>query len=268
MSVEVQFDFSSSELPRSRWNVLDLVTIFGQESVPEYLFCSVDLSWAERFRKKLAKAGVRVTVTALLIKAIALAQRLHPLSRSIISPWGKVIDVPHITAGFTVERLVDGQPTVFFGTIENPDGKSVLSIAAELTTYQVADLASVPQLAIEDRFSHMPWIVRQLVIWLSKRIPALRFKFMGATFGLSSLGKYGPESVTGPCVCTATFGVGAAEQRAVVQNKKLKVKPMLTLTLGFDRRVMDNNSAMKFLQDVCKLVEGGMESELSQLSPF
>src|SRR5262249_51841076 len=116
------------------------------------------------------------------------------------------------------------------------------------------------------RFSHMPWLVRQLILWLSKRIPALRFKFLGATFGLSSLGKYGPESVTGPCVCTATFGVGAAEQRAVVQNKKVIVKPMLTLTLGFDRRVMDDNSALKFLQEVRKLVEGGMENELGQFS--
>ncbi|PWT99733.1 MAG: hypothetical protein C5B53_04970 [Candidatus Melainabacteria bacterium] len=224
--------------------------------------CSVDLSWAEALMRKLAERGIHVTVTAVLIKAIALAQKLHPLSRSIILPWGRLVNVPQITAGFTVERIVNGEPSVYFGTIYDPVDKSVEQIAAELLKYKSSDIASVQQLEIEDRFTSVPWLVRQIIFLLAKCFPALRLKCFGATFGLSSLGKYGPDWVTGPCVCTATFGVGVAEKKPVVDNDVVAVKSMLNLTLGFDLRVMDTHSAQKFLLEVRKLVEGGMESEL------
>lgn len=212
--------------------------------------------------RKLAERGIHVTVTAVLIKAIALAQKLHPLSRSIILPWGRLVNVPQITAGFTVERIVNGEPSVYFGTIYDPVDKSVEQIAAELLKYKSSDIASVQQLEIEDRFTSVPWLVRQIIFLLAKCFPALRLKCFGATFGLSSLGKYGPDWVTGPCVCTATFGVGVAEKKPVVDNDVVAVKSMLNLTLGFDLRVMDTHSAQKFLLEVRKLVEGGMESEL------
>jgi pyruvate/2-oxoglutarate dehydrogenase complex dihydrolipoamide acyltransferase (E2) component len=213
---------------------------------------------------QLAKRGIRVTVTAVLIKAIALAQKLHPLSRSIILPWGRIVNVPHITAGFTVERIIDGEPVVYFGTIYDPVDKSVEQIASELYEYKTSEIDALPQLAMEDRFTSIPWLLRKTIFLLAKCIPALRFKCFGATFGLSSLGKYGPDWVTGPCVCTTTFGVGVAEEKPVVDNEVVAVKPMLNLTLGFDLRVMDTHSAQKFLLDVRQLVEGGMESELQQ----
>ena len=242
--------------------MLDLITVFGRDTIPGYLMCNVDLAWAERLMTKFAEQGIRVTITALLIKAIALAQKVHPVSRSIVLPWGRVLSVPHITAGFTVERIINDQPIVYFGIINHPVEKSIAQIAAELREYRWAELDRVPQLAAEEFFTKMPWLVRQAMLLVAKCIPAARFQWFGATFGLSSLGKYGARWVTGPCVCTATFGVGAAEQRPVVDNKAVVIKPMLTLTLGFDQRVMDDRSAQKFLLEVRKLVEGGMEGEL------
>lgn len=231
--------------------------------MPGYLVCNVDLSWAEQLMSKFGEQGVLVTITALLIKAIALAQKLHPLSRSIVLPWGKVVSVPHITAGFTVERIIDDQPIVYFGIISHPVEKSIEQIAAELRDYRWAEIDKVPQLATQEGFTEVPWLIRQAIFWLAKCIPAIRFKWFGATFGLSTLGKYGASWVTGPCVCTATFGVGTAEQRPVVENKVVAIKPMLTLTLVFDHRVMDHSSAQRFLLEVRKLVEGGMEPELN-----
>ncbi len=258
---EKKSDFLISPLPRCRWNVLDLVTIFARDAQPGYIFCNIDLSWADQLMSRFADQGTKVTVTAILIKAIALAQRMHPLSRSIVLPWGKKVTIPRIMAGFTVERFISGQPAVFFGTIENPLEKSIEQIAEELRNYGKDDIAQVPQLALEDRFTRMPWLVRQAVLWLAKRNPTVRLKYLGATFGLSSLGKFGAESATGPCVCTSTFGVGVVEQRPVVENDQIAIKPMLTLSLAFDARVMDNNSATLFMKDICKLIETGLEGE-------
>lgn len=256
--------FSLSWLARPRWNVLDLITIFGRESIPSYLFCDLDLSSAEELKAQLSKEGTHITITAILIKAIALAQTKHPLSRTVALPWGKPFLITEIIAGFTVERTVDDKPAVFIGTIENPLDKSVAQIADELNMYNTRRISDIPQLALEDRFSHMPWHLRQAILLLAKYSSALRLKYLGATFGLSSLGKYGAHAATGPCVCTTTFGVGAIEDRPVVENEKLTIKRMLTITLAFDNRIMDNHSAVAFLADVRKLIENGLQCDLNQ----
>jgi hypothetical protein len=239
--------FSTSSLPRRRWNVVDLLTIFGGDSVPSYLFCDIDVSWAENLMAKFADKGIRMTITTLLIKAISLAQKKHPFSRTIVLSWGKRFTLSNIKAGFTVERVVDGEPAVFFGAIDNPIEKSLEQIAVELNQHNASDIGSVPQLSLENQFSRVPWFVRQIILWLAKGNPSLRLKFLGATFG--------------PCVCS-TFGVGTVERRPVVENNQVVIKPMLTLSLVFDYRVMDNCSANRFLSDVRKLMEGKMESEL------
>src|SRR6185369_14709640 len=94
--------YSLSRLSRPRWNVLDLITIVAGSAVPAYLFCDIDITWAQQLRKNLLQRGHRVTVTAILLKAIGLAQRAHPSSRSICLPGGRIAVLESIVAGFTV----------------------------------------------------------------------------------------------------------------------------------------------------------------------
>src|SRR5271167_2816837 len=75
-----QPDFCTLGLARSRWNVLDLIKMVGRESIPAYLFYDIDMTWAENLRKKFAALGYKTTVTAILLKAIAIAQRAHPIT--------------------------------------------------------------------------------------------------------------------------------------------------------------------------------------------
>lgn len=69
------FNYSISKLPRPRWNVLDLIEVMNKGNVPTYLLCDVDMTWAEDLRLRLKSVGTKVTVTAILLKAIAIAQR-------------------------------------------------------------------------------------------------------------------------------------------------------------------------------------------------
>jgi len=78
--------FTLSKLPRPRLNVLDLINIIGRDSVPTYLFCDIDMTWAETKRKEMKNNGLPVTVTAFLLKAIGIAQRAHPESRTAALP--------------------------------------------------------------------------------------------------------------------------------------------------------------------------------------
>jgi hypothetical protein len=260
----VSKNISFSWLARCRWNVLDMINVIGRGSVPTYMFYEIDMTWAEELRLQLKEKGIKVTATAILLKAIGIAQRLHPASRTAILPWGRTVTFNDIVAGFTVERYVGQQPAVFFGAIESPDSKPLVQVAEELRAYGEDEISSVPQLDIEDRFNNMPWLFRRFILWMGMRFPKVRLRYMGATFGLSSLGKFGCRGLIPPCVSTSTFGVGTIEPRAVVREGAIVVRPMMTLILNFDHRLIDGGPAARFMQDVQKLVEGELQSYIEE----
>jgi hypothetical protein len=167
-----------------------------------------------------------------------------------------------IVAGFTVERFIGSQPAVFFGAIDQADTKSIEEITAELKAYGEEDISKVMHLDVQNRFNHMPWLFRRFILWLGLTFPSVRLRYMNATFGISSLGKFGIKALIPPCVSTSTFGIGSVEQRPVVKDGKIEVRPMMTITLNFDHRVIDGAPAARFLQDIIQLMEGGLEQYL------
>ncbi len=255
--------YSLSWFPRRRWNILDLIQIVERGSVPTYLFAEINMEFAEKLcANHLSSRGIKITPTALLLKAIGIAQRDHPESRSALLPWGQTLIFERIVAGFTVEKIVDGEAAVYLGAIEDPDTKPLEDIAAELRTYGQEEIANVPQLAIEERFNFMPWLLRRIVIFISLVIPELRLHHMPASFGLTSIGKYGIHALIPPSVSASTFGVGTIEQKPVVVNNEIKICPMMTLTLNFDHRLIDGAPASRFLSEIKKLMEGELASRL------
>lgn len=254
--------FSVSWLSRWRWNVLDLIQVCNRGVVPTYLFCDIDMSWAEHLRAELLKQGHKTTVTAILVKAIAIAQLKHPDSRTAMLPWGRTVTFNDIVAGFTVEKVIEGQAAVYFGAIKDPHVKSVEQIACELKDYADRDPREIPQLAVEHRFAKMPWFFRRFILWLGVRYPRVRLRYLGATFGISSLGKYAIKALIPPCVSTSTFGIGAVESRAVVRGGEVVVRPIMSMTLNFDHRLIDGAPAARFLNDIRLLLEGGLAEHL------
>jgi hypothetical protein len=256
---EGQGAYSIAPLSRWRWNVLDLINICNKGAVPTYLFCDIDMSWAEDLRRRLAEQGHRVTVTALVIKAIAIAQVKHPESRTAIMPWGRVATLNDIVASFTVERFIKNQPAVYFGAITEPHLKSLAEIARELRDSGEKEIKEVQQLDLEHRFAGFPWLLRRIILWFGLQHPALRLMCLGATFGISSLGKYAVKAMVPPCVCASTFGVGSVEKRAVVRGEEVVVRPIMSISLNFDHRLIDGAPAARFLTDVRSLLEGGLQ---------
>jgi hypothetical protein len=256
--------FSVTDEHRARWNVLDMITVIAKGTVPTYMFMDIDMTWAEGLRGQFKDLGRKITVTAILLKAIGIAQRSHPASRTAALPFGKRAILNNIVAGFTVERFVGSQPAVFFGAIEAPDTKPLELISEELKGYGTAEMKDVDHLATQHWFNYMPWLFRQAVLWFGQRFPSVRLRHMGATFGLSSLGKFGIKALIPPCASTSTFGIGEVEYRPVVRDGKVEVRPMMTITLNFDHRMIDGAPAARFMQDIRQLMEGGLESHVAE----
>jgi pyruvate dehydrogenase E2 component (dihydrolipoamide acetyltransferase) len=52
-----------------------------------------------------------------------------------------------------------------------------------------------------------------------------------------------------------------------VRNGKIEIRPMMTITLNFDHRMIDGAPAARFLQDVKSLLEGGLEQYVLDEQP-
>jgi pyruvate dehydrogenase E2 component (dihydrolipoamide acetyltransferase) len=79
----------------------------------------------------------------------------------------------------------------------------------------------------------------------------------GGTFTISNLGMYGVErfvAVLNPPQA-AILAVGAAEERPVVRDGQVVVRPMLDLTLTCDHRSLDGATAAEFLGTVKTFLE-------------
>ncbi len=248
--------FIYNKLPRGRKIVVDLLTMIAPGAVACHLVRDIDMSRANQIKADLAEKGSKITVTAILMKAIALAQKAHPASRSEILPFGRVVTYEDIVAGFTVERNEDGQDTVFFGEIERPDVKSLADIARELAECARRNISDLPPFAQQKMYSGFPYLLRRIILFLGNTVPFLRLKCQKATFGLTSLGKYNISCVFSPCVCTSTFGVGTIESRPVVEQGRIVVRPAMTLSLSYNANAIDTRAAASFLDDVCAVMEG------------
>jgi pyruvate dehydrogenase E2 component (dihydrolipoamide acetyltransferase) len=79
----------------------------------------------------------------------------------------------------------------------------------------------------------------------------------GGTFTISNLGMYGVErfvAVLNPPQA-AILAVGAAEEKPVVRDGEVVVRPMLELTLTCDHRSLDGATASEFLGTVKAFLE-------------
>lgn len=84
----------------------------------------------------------------------------------------------------------------------------------------------------------------------------------GGTFTITNLGAYGVGAFT-PIINppqVAILGVGRVIPKPAVENGNLAIKPMMTLSLTFDHRVIDGHTAALFLRDLQARIESPQDS--------
>jgi pyruvate dehydrogenase E2 component (dihydrolipoamide acetyltransferase) len=184
-------------------------------------FDSADITELEAFRvaqKAVAeKAGVKLTVLPLLLKACAFLLKELPDFNSSLAPSGKaIIRKKYVHIGFAVDTP-DG---LLVPVIKNVDQKSLLQLAAEAAV--LAEKARTKKLSADD--------------------------MQGACFTISSLGHIGGTGFT-PIVNApevAILGVSKATIQPVWDGKAFQPKLMLPLSLSYDHRVINGAAAARF----------------------
>ena len=179
----------------------------------------------ESFRPEIEKAhNVRLSLTGLLVKAVAKALEDHPILNSRFENEQMVIP-EDINIGVAVS-IENG---LLVPVIRNANMKTVVEIAKAIEV--LAQKARKGKLSTEDS--------------------------SGGTFTISNLGMFGIDFFA-PIINppeSAILGVGRTIKKPVVLNDSVTTRSMMTLTLVFDHRIMDGIIAAKFLQTLKGILE-------------
>ncbi len=173
----------------------------------------------------LAETGERLSITALLVKIVAAALKEHPRVNASFE-GGRIRLYREINIGVAV-GTDDG---LVVPVIKEADQKTIAQVVQELKTFQ--NKAQVMRFTGED--------------------------LSGGTFTISNLGMYGIErfdAIINPPQA-AILAVGRTVKTPVgMPDDTIALRPLMSLTLTVDHRVLDGVQGARFLSAVKDKIE-------------
>jgi pyruvate dehydrogenase E2 component (dihydrolipoamide acetyltransferase) len=182
-----------------------------------------DITELEEFRRqyklKAEEQGVKLTLTAMLVKTAAAALQRYPkINASIDTGRQEIVYKKYVHIGVAV----DTPRGLLMPVIRDVPGKDILSIAGEIG--ELAEKAKQGRLSPEE--------------------------MEGGSFAISNLGGIGGTSFT-PIVYwpqSAILGVSGAATEPVWQEGQWVPRLQLPLSLSYDHRLIDGADAARFLR--------------------
>jgi pyruvate dehydrogenase E2 component (dihydrolipoamide acetyltransferase) len=185
----------------------------------------------KKFGAKYEKKGVKLTLTPLVLKAVAETLKKHPMfNSSLDEAKNEIVVKEYIHIGVAV----DTEQGLIVPVLRDVDKKSILDLAKELES-----------LATKAR---------------DRKISADELK--GGTFTISNQGAIGGGHFT-PIVNlpeVAILGLGRGSAKPVVRDGKIVVGMMTPLALSYDHRVVDGGGAARFIVDLVAALQDLKES--------
>lgn len=197
------------------------------------LTSDVDMTKAKEIRAQLLpliekQTGYRLSFTEILVKAVGATLVRHPsVNASVINDEIVYNDDIHIGLAVAVE---DG---LMVPVLKNVNTKGLSTLTAEAK--------DIGKRAREKKLQ--------------------QDEMKGSTFTISNLGMYAIDAFT-PIINlpeTAILGVGRIQDKPIVIDKSIEIRPMMTLSLSFDHRAIDGAPAAAFLTELKRILENPFE---------
>lgn len=209
-----------------RWQVMAARLTESWTTVPHFFLTrEVDASRLVAWRSSAQVEGQpKVTYSDLIVKVVAMTLRRHP---RLNAAWidGRIMGNAAINVGLAV-AVEDG---LLVPVIAQTDQLGVGEIAAARA--DMVERAQANKLSMED--------------------------LQGGTFTISNLGMFGVDqfnAIVNPPQA-AILAVGRIADRVVAVDGQPAVRPMLTLTLSCDHRVVDGARGAQFVDDLAAALE-------------
>ena len=201
------------------WNVIPHVTQHDRADI-------TDLEAArKRFGEGIGKNGPKVTMTAIVMKALATALQAFPKFNSSLDPETNEIVLKKF---YNIGCAVDTPNGLVVPVIKDCNSKSILTIAGELT--ELATKARDRKLSIDS--------------------------MQGATCTVTNLGGLGGIAFTPivnyPEVCI--LGMSRSQMELKLDEGKVVERMMLPLSLSYDHRVINGADAARFMTALCSML--------------
>lgn len=193
-------------------------------------FDKADITALEEFRKQYAKEaakeGVKLTVTAILVKIITSALKKFPqFNASVDMQQHRIIYKKYYNVGIAV----DTDFGLIVPVIKNTDRLNVIEISKEMNV--LAEKARNKKVSVAD--------------------------LQGGCFTITNLGGIGGTAFT-PIVNApevAILGVSRGSVEPVYIDGKFEPRLMLPLSLSYDHRVIDGADGIRFLRWIIEAIE-------------
>jgi pyruvate dehydrogenase E2 component (dihydrolipoamide acetyltransferase) len=210
----------TSEHLSHAWNVIPHVTQFDKADI------TAMEELRRKYREQVNQAGGNLTVTAMLVKVLAVAVKQFPqFNASMDEATQEIIYKKYVNIGVAV----DTERGLLVPVIRNADQKNLTRIAIEV--HQAAEKARARKLTLED--------------------------MAGGGMSISNLGGIGGTYFT-PIVNwpeVAILGVSRGIIEPVWRNDTFEPRQLLPLSLSYDHRVIDGADATRFLRWVVEAIE-------------
>jgi pyruvate dehydrogenase E2 component (dihydrolipoamide acetyltransferase) len=216
--------YKTAEHLSHAWHTIPHVTQFDK----------ADITALEEFRKSYAKEadkqGVKLTVTAILVKVIALALKKFPQFNASVDMQNKQLIYKKY---YNIGIAVDTDFGLMVPVIRNADKMNVIEIAREMNV--LAEKARTKKAGIAD--------------------------LSGGCFTITNLGGIGGTAFT-PIVNApevAILGVSRGQIEPVYIDGKFEPRLMLPFSLSYDHRIIDGADGIRFLRWIIDAIENPMK---------
>jgi 2-oxoisovalerate dehydrogenase E2 component (dihydrolipoyl transacylase) len=190
-------------------------------------FHPADATWVEALRHELSEeSGTKVSGLAVIARALVEVLRDHPSLNSTYDMEAEEVVLRH---SYHVGIAADTERGLMVPVVRDVDRKGIVTLAREMA--DVVGRARDGKASPED--------------------------LTGSTITVTNYGVFGSQAGT-PIINfpeAAILGVGAIRQQPAVVDGRVEARPILTLALSFDHRILDGADADRAMRDLVRLME-------------
>ena len=250
---------SFRRMAAAMWRAPSDPSIYGQMDVD----ATASLAYLEQNQRA---TGVRLTVTHLVARAVALAMREQPEINGKVRFWGKLEQRDTIDVFVTV--ATEGNRDLSGARIDRADEKPLAVLAKEIAD-RVGRIRSGNDASYKKSKSALaavPWWLARPATWLSDVLVNELHLDLAAQgmprdpFGsaiVTSVGMFGIDAAFAPFVplarCPMLILVPEVRPRPWAIGDRVEVRPVLRLCATFDHRIIDGAAAGRFAHRLTQL---------------
>ncbi len=187
------------------------------------------LDVVRKFKPVSEKRGIKLTLTAFIVRAVVSALQKYPeVNSSLDEQSGEIVYKDYYHIGIAT----DTEHGLMVPVVKDADKKTIMQIAAEIQI--MSEQARTREIDLE----------------------ALR----GGTFSITNIGSIGGIHAT-PIVQhpqVAILAVLSARKRPVVKSDQIAIRMMMPLVISFDHRLLDGAIIARFMNHIIELIEDPM----------